>query len=62
MATEPKEQYCEWCGESTGVHVRVYGDHESCGSFEYERELTKMDRERDEERAERAREDDYSRY
>lgn len=59
---EPKAQYCDICGDYIGTYVKYHGDHDTCGSIECEREMRNIDREEEDARAERAREDDYSRY
>lgn len=48
MPNQPKEQFCEYCGESLGVYVKPYGSHDTCGKPEcsrYERECEAQERE-----------------
>ena len=54
---------CDWCGADLGPG----GEHdtrepEACSSPECQREVRNLYREMDEERSERAREDNYERY
>ncbi len=60
--TKAKRQHCEWCGEFLGEYPSTYGVPESCGSAECEREIRQMEREREAEIEERAREDGFERY
>lgn len=55
-------QHCFNCGKELGAYVAYYGDIQSCGERECEKAANDMHRELQEDRAERAREDDYERY
>lgn len=60
--SKPKMQHCFNCGKELGAYVAYYGDIQSCGERECEKAANDMHRELQEDRAERAREDDYERY
>lgn len=32
-------QYCDWCGEELGVYKKYYGDVDTCGKLECQREM-----------------------
>jgi hypothetical protein len=58
-----REQFCFNCGKELGVYARWSGDEpECCGESECLRALTEAMIALQEERHERAREDDYGRY
>jgi len=58
-----REQHCFNCGESLGRYKAYHGDGpECCGKSECQRELRYQMQAEREERADRAREDDYGRY
>lgn len=60
MEKKAREKVCDYCGEPLGYpHTREL-DH--CGERECAREVAAMERDDYEERAERARDDDYVRY
>jgi hypothetical protein len=63
--TEPvkttRERFCCWCGESLGF-PDYYERSDTCGEPECDRQARSMEREAEEERADRAREDGYERY
>ena len=56
-----KIHQCVYCGEELGV-VCDSRDRPTCGKSECDRFVRDYDREERENRMERAREDDYSRY
>jgi len=57
-----KMQYCFNCGAPLGQYRSWPGDIECCGLPECVREERNAYREQQDEREERAREDDYNRY
>jgi hypothetical protein len=59
-----KRIHCAYCGDDLGeVYPGYYaGEPESCGKIECNREVSSMIREAQEERRERAEEDNYERY
>ena len=56
-----KTTTCDWCGEEMGFEHDTR-EPEACGKRECQREVRAMYRQEDEDRAERAREDNYERY
>lgn len=54
-------QHCCWCGEDLGVYD-AFGEIESCGKLECNREQRNAYHEREAEVRERAERDDYNFY
>lgn len=54
-------QYCAFCGEQLGI-FESWGEPESCGNAECDREIRYMLQSQESERRERAESDHYDRY
>lgn len=53
---------CAWCGDCVGDGENNRFEPESCGKLECQREVRRMYKQMQEERAERAFGDNYERY
>lgn len=58
----PKMQHCWYCGAELGVYVKYYGDRDTCGKRECEREVQRSYQAERDERRHNAEDDDYMRY
>lgn len=54
-------QHCDWCGEELGIYD-AFGEIESCGNPECNRNQRDSYREREANIRERAEQDQYDRY
>jgi hypothetical protein len=57
-----KMQHCFWCGAELGVYESYPGDVEACGNAVCQREMRAEYRAMEDEKRERAAEDNYDRY
>lgn len=57
-----KMRHCFWCGEELGVYENFYDDIDTCGKPECDREARRIYQEEIEDRAYRARQDEFNRY
>lgn len=55
-------QHCFNCGKELGIYAAQYGDIETCGESECEREARNCERERADQLREDAASDNYERY
>lgn len=62
--TRAKVQHCDYCGQEVGVfdHSRILDGPVVCGDSACNREAQADDRAQNDERRQRAEEDDYGRY
>jgi ssDNA-binding Zn-finger/Zn-ribbon topoisomerase 1 len=55
-------QHCFNCGKELGVYESYYGDFETCGERECEREARNAQQEQDDMAQDAARQNNYERY